>query len=134
MYPLKIFNLQRTYLYIYNGMLVNSKGRRNGIEYLNPETINGLNLYAYCGNNPVMRIDPNGNKWWHWVIGVFVLVAVVALAVVTYGASLAVTSAAVAGIEGTLSAATIGLAAISPIAIGAAVTGVVNVLSLYKLA
>ena len=29
--------------------------------YLAPDTINGLNLYAYCGNNPVMRVDPNGN-------------------------------------------------------------------------
>ncbi len=30
------------------------------ISYLDPETINGINLYAYCGNNPVMRIDENG--------------------------------------------------------------------------
>ncbi|MBR2024011.1 MAG: RHS repeat-associated core domain-containing protein [Clostridia bacterium] len=30
------------------------------ISYLDPETINGLNLYVYCGNNPVMRVDPNG--------------------------------------------------------------------------
>ena len=29
-------------------------------EYLEPGTINGLNLYAYCGNNPVMCVDPWG--------------------------------------------------------------------------
>ena len=34
--------------------------------YLAPETINGLNLYAYCGNNPVMRVDPTGTwDWWN---------------------------------------------------------------------
>lgn len=30
------------------------------LSYLDSETINGLNLYAYCGNNPVMCVDPNG--------------------------------------------------------------------------
>ena len=34
------------------------------ISYLDPETINGLNLYAYCGNNPVMRTDSQGANWW----------------------------------------------------------------------
>ncbi len=28
--------------------------------YLAPDVVNGLNLYAYCGDNPVMRVDPNG--------------------------------------------------------------------------
>ena len=33
---------------------------RDSIEYADPETICGLNLYAYCGNNPVMSVDPTG--------------------------------------------------------------------------
>ena len=32
----------------------------DSIEYLDPESIHGLNLYAYCGNNPVMCVDPSG--------------------------------------------------------------------------
>ena len=30
------------------------------LSYLDPDSINGLNLYAYCGDNPVMAYDPNG--------------------------------------------------------------------------
>ena len=32
----------------------------DSIEYLDPESIHGLNLYAYCANNPVMCVDPSG--------------------------------------------------------------------------
>ena len=32
------------------------------VSYLDPENVNGLNLYAYCLNNPVMYIDPNGTS------------------------------------------------------------------------
>lgn len=31
------------------------------ISYIDPEALNRLNLYAYCGNNPVMRVDPTGH-------------------------------------------------------------------------
>lgn len=33
------------------------------VEYLDPESINGLNLYAYCGNDPINRYDPTGHAW-----------------------------------------------------------------------
>jgi RHS repeat-associated protein len=36
---------------------------QDNISYLAPETINGLNLYAYCGNNPVMYLDRAGHSW-----------------------------------------------------------------------
>ena len=55
------------------------------VSYLAPETINGLNLYAYCGNNPVMRVDENGTAWWHWVLG---SIAVIALGAVVVGAAI----------------------------------------------
>ncbi len=34
------------------------------ISYIDPESIHGLNLYAYCDNNPVMRTDSQGTNWW----------------------------------------------------------------------
>ena len=37
------------------------------IEYLDPSSINGLNLYCYCMNNPIMYADPSG----HIAISVF---------------------------------------------------------------
>lgn len=62
---------------------------QDSIEYADPQSINGLNLYAYCGNNPVMGYDPSGMKakwyeiwkkdWWVQagkVVGGIVLAAV----------------------------------------------------------
>ncbi len=43
------------------------------ISYLDPDSINGLNLYAYCLNNPLTYSDPNG----HFVIATSILVGVV---------------------------------------------------------
>ena len=35
---------------------------RDNVNYLEPESIHGLNLYTYCNNNPVMFADPSGNS------------------------------------------------------------------------
>ena len=34
---------------------------RDDFSYLDPDTVNGINLFAYCLNNPVMNFDPSGH-------------------------------------------------------------------------
>ena len=86
-------------------------------DYLEPETINGLNLYAYCGNNPVMNADPEGTSWWSdfWnsvagkIVGtILVVAAVVALSVLTAGVGTAVTGALGGGIAATIVGGAVG--------------------------
>ncbi len=72
------------------------------LSYLDPDTINGLNLYAYCGDNPVMAVDPNGNAWYDWLLGAVSLVAGIALCFVPGGQGLGV-ALMVGGISSTLS-------------------------------
>ena len=40
------------------------------VDYLDPSSINGLNLYAYCANDPINYCDPSGHspEWWQWLI------------------------------------------------------------------
>lgn len=56
------------------------------IAYLDVESIGGLNLYAYCGNNPVMYLDPSGNmpQWLKWTIG-FGIILGLGIAALTIG-------------------------------------------------
>ena len=44
---------------------------RDNVNYLEPESIHGINLYAYCNNNPVMFADPSGNS----VIAILLILA-----------------------------------------------------------
>ena len=41
------------------------------LSYLRPDTINGINLYAYCENNPNMHYDPFGTSTFSIGIGFF---------------------------------------------------------------
>ena len=95
------------------------------VSYLDPETINGLNLYAYCLNNPINYYDPDGHwampNWLKWVIGGVVIVGLgiataftggaagVILGAAFYGAVTgAVSGALVNGIVGGISSAISG--------------------------
>ena len=52
------------------------------VSYLDPSTINGLNLYCYCYNNPISYADPSG----HFAISTF-LIGLAVSSLVTWGLS-----------------------------------------------
>ena len=62
-------------------------------------------MFAYCGNNPVNRIDPTGHAWWHWVAAAAIVVVAAAAVVVTAGGAAAAV-AAVASVASGVAAAT----------------------------
>ena len=74
----------------------------DSVEYLDPETIGGLNLYAYCNNNPVMNVDSHGHAWWNWALSGFALAGGIALCFVPGAQALGV-SLIVGGATGLLS-------------------------------
>ena len=59
-----LYYLQTRYYDPVTGRFLN----RDSVTYADPSTVHGLNLYAYCRNNPVMYTDPTGG---------FVLVALI---------------------------------------------------------
>ena len=60
---------------------------------LSTDDVIGLNLFAYCGNNPVNRVDPTGKDWWHWVVAAGIVAAAAAAVVLTAGGAAAALTA-----------------------------------------
>ena len=93
----------------------------DSLSYIDPETAHGLNLYAYCGNDPVNFADPSGHAP-EWLQGLAIGLAIVGT-VLVIGAVIVLTCG-VGTLAGTMAGAVIYGAA-QGIAIGAAV-GVVG--------
>lgn len=78
------------------------------ISYADPEQFHGLNLYAYCGNDPVNRIDPNGTFWGMILIGALIGGLVNGISALASGATLG--QAALSFLSGGIMGAAMGAA------------------------
>ena len=70
--------------------------------FLQPESLQRMNLFVYCGNNPVIGFDPAGT--WDWStfgegVGlIFTAVVAIALSVTTFGAGIPLAMGLIAGV------------------------------------
>ena len=105
-----LYYLQTRYYEPRAGRFLNA----DSVDYIAPDLIGGLNLYAYCNNNPVMYSDPEGH---------FFLLALVigAFAGMVIGCTVAGVSATNDGAEGWELVGAIATGALVGGAIGAAV-------------
>ena len=79
-------------------------------------------MFAYCGNNPVNRIDPTGEAWWHWALAAAVVVACAAATVATCGMSLGGAAMAISMVASGSAALTTASTVAAAATIGAGVT------------
>jgi len=73
------------------------------VSYLDPESINGINLYMYCGNNPILGIDEQGNIWWNlfsWSKDTWTKIGLIAFSIIEVVAGTALILTGIGGFAG----------------------------------
>ncbi|MDE5566339.1 MAG: hypothetical protein K2I77_05075, partial [Anaeroplasmataceae bacterium] len=94
----------------------------DNVAYLDTENINGMNLFSYCGNNPITGYDPNGNAWYHifaWVLAAILVVAAGAAVMFFSGGSAMVALSAIMSASVGVASSTMGLTVSSFAFVGA---------------
>ena len=117
---------RETGLYYLNARYYNPQWRRfispDSPDYLDPETPNGLNLYAYCYNDPVNYADPSGQKAeWYDVLACIGMALFVASAIVLTAGLAGVVIGGAAGVI--LYGAAIGTVALGIVGAGVGFAG-----------
>ncbi len=88
----------------------------------------GLNPYAYCGGDPVNRVDPDGHSWTTWVAGGIGIALGVTVMVASFGvAAPAIASLYAVGISALTAsgAMAIGAATLSAVSLGTGIASVI---------
>ena len=117
---------RETKLYYLNARYYNPEWRRfispDDTAYLDPECANGLNLYAYCYNDPVNHVDLSGHdpKWYNIAAGIGIVLFVAATIVLTAGLAGAVIGGVAGGI---IYGAAIGAVTLGTIGAGVGAVG-----------
>lgn len=104
------------------------------LDYLDPETAHGLNLYAYCGDDPVNFTDPFGHIAVSLIVGLFVSFAIgTASSAISQYAQYGYVNWLQAGVDGLFAVASTALAYTGIGLLGSIVAGAGMGLAQYAL-
>ena len=76
-------------------------------------------MFAYCGNNPIVNVDPNGDSWWGWLAAAVVVTTLVVASVVTCGGAAVAAGTACAIMTGSCTAVGTTATVLTGAAVGA---------------